>query len=146
MTQRSYFILEPEVAGSIGVRSDVDWETHPPTVQRLHYEFDGWLGGSIVASFPCFAVTAAARDEIEALKLSGASFEDMEVSKSDLFEELHPQKVLPQFFWLKVAANGDGDFSTDKSNHLIVSDRALAIFEEQGLSDAVVTPLPSDRS
>lgn len=29
---------------------------HPPRVERLHYEFEDWLGDDLVESFPSFLV------------------------------------------------------------------------------------------
>lgn len=141
-----YYNLNPEVAGGIGDRSIVNWATHPPVVQKLHYEFDGWLGGSIITSFPCFAVTAETKKAIEAGRLTGATFDDMLVSKSDLFNELHPDRALPQFFWLKVSGVAlVDDFAISESNDLIVSHRALTIFETLGLSDSEVLPYSAER-
>lgn len=81
-----YFFLEPEVAGHIEL-SDIDRSGYLPVVNRLHYEFDGYLGGSIVESFPCFIVTEEAKKELQAMRATGMSFDDVETSTSDLFDE-----------------------------------------------------------
>ncbi len=52
-----YFVLEPEVAGQLGEQTVMDRSTHPPTIEKLHFVFDGWLGDDIVATFPSFWVS-----------------------------------------------------------------------------------------
>ena len=39
-----FHVVEPEVAGALGDRTEMDSSIHPPIVKRLHYEFQGWLG------------------------------------------------------------------------------------------------------
>ena len=52
-----YYIIEPEVAGGLGLNSNIDRTTFPPIVEKLHFVFEGWLGDPILESFPCFIVT-----------------------------------------------------------------------------------------
>jgi len=121
-----YYALEPEVAGHLGDHAVVDRSVHPPVVERLHYEFDGWLGDDLLESFPCFIVTKALRERLTQSGLSGCQFEDAEVSKSDLFEEIHPDRELPEFAWLKVLGRaGVDDFGLSPDHRLVVSQRAL---------------------
>ncbi len=57
MTDHPRFqILEPEVAGGWGANIIADTDCHPPRIEHLHYEFEGWLGDPIVESFPCFLI------------------------------------------------------------------------------------------
>ncbi|APF85630.1 hypothetical protein HI806_01945 [Ralstonia solanacearum] len=53
----NYFFLEPEVAGALGENTVLDASTHPPRVEKLHFEFSGWLGDAILESFPCVIAT-----------------------------------------------------------------------------------------
>ncbi len=91
-----YYALEPEVASHLGDHAVVDRSVHPPAVERLHYEFDGWLGDDLLESFPCFMVTKGLRERLAESGLSGYLLDDAEVSASDLFEEIHPDQELPE--------------------------------------------------
>lgn len=98
----NHFYLEPEVSGGFGDDTVMDTSVHPPVVSRLNYEFDGWLGDVIVTSFPCYLVTEDAKAKILGNGFSGAGFDKVEVTKSELFEEMQPDLELPPFVWLKV--------------------------------------------
>ena len=125
-----YYALEPEVAGHLGDHAVVDRSVHPPVVERLHYEFDGWLGDDLLESFPCFIVTKGLRKRLGEAGLSGCQFDGVEVSKSDLFEEIHPDRGLPEFVWLKaVGRAGIDDVGLSPDHRLVVSQRALEILK-----------------
>ncbi len=49
---------------------------HPPVVYELHYEFQGWLVGDVVESFPPILVTRRLADAIEQERLTGADFDE----------------------------------------------------------------------
>ncbi len=121
-----YYILEPEVAGGIGPHTVMDRRTHPPVVSTLHYEFDGWLGDELLETFPCFIGTERIRDMIRENHFTGVEFASVEITKSDTFTELYPDRSLPNFVWLKVTGTaGTDDFGLEKKNRLVVSERAL---------------------
>lgn len=136
-----YYYLEPEVSGGPGENTIMNSSVHPPFVTRLHYEFDGWLGDSIVTSFPCYIVTEDVREKILESEFSGVTFDDVEVTTSELFEEMQPDQRLPPFVWLKV--NGDAghdDFGIAKDYRLVVSERVLDALKPFGISNALVEP------
>jgi hypothetical protein len=136
-----YFYLEPEVAGGIAEKSVADLSVRPPLVSRLHYTFDGWLGGAILASLRCFIVTLSAQRALEGMGATGIKFDSAETSKSELFKDLYPDRQLPEFVWLKVYGTaGKDDLGIAPDRRLVVSQRVLDLFDGLGLSDAVVEP------
>jgi hypothetical protein len=136
---KNYYIVEPEVAGDLGDDTELDSSVHPPLVTRLHYEFEVWLGDALLESFPCFIVTEAARSAIEATQLTGARFEDLKVTTSDVFDEMYPQRKLPKFSWLQIEGmKGKDDFSLMPDGRLVVSEKALAVLRKLGISHAEV--------
>lgn len=125
-----YFYLEPEVAGGLGEHTVMDTSVHPPLVSRLHYEFEGWLGDDLLESFPCYIVTARLREGLESAGTSGCTFDDVEVSKSDTFEELYPGRELPTFYWLRVEGGaGADDFGIAADHRLVASERILDLIK-----------------
>ncbi|MER8982008.1 MULTISPECIES: hypothetical protein [unclassified Mesorhizobium] len=136
-----YYYLEPEVSGGFGDNIILDASVHPPLVTRLHYEFDGWLGDRMVASFPCYLVTEDVAEKILKSEFSGVTFDKVEVTTSELFEEMQPDQKLPPFVWLKV--NGDAgrdDFGMAKDLRLVVSERVLDALKPLGISNALIEP------
>lgn len=132
-----FTILEPEVAGGWGPSTVVDRSIHPPRVQRLHYEFNGWLGDEFLESFPCFIVSAALASKLSASSLRGFGLDDVLVTASSEFVERHPTVVLPAFRWLKITGRaGSDDFGLSVQNLLVVSTEALAVLETFPLAHA----------
>ncbi len=141
----TYYYLEPEVAGGTGPHTVMDVSVHPPLVSKLHYYFDGWLGGAILESFPCFIVTIPAQRALQAMKATGVTFDRVEISKSDFFNEVNPNRELPEFVWLKVHGKaGRDDFGIAPDLRLVVSQQVLDLFERLGLSDADVEPFETN--
>lgn len=122
----NHFILDPEVAGSLGPRTEMDTSVHPPIVKKLHFEVDAWLGDDLVQSFPCYLVSDGLKTKLKALNPTGVLFASAEVTASDNFEELRHGRTLPTLSWLKV--NGDAgrdDFGLTVDARLVVSERAV---------------------
>lgn len=137
-----YYTVEPEVAGGLGENTKMDRSIHPPIVHRLHYEFYGWLGDAIVASFPCFLAREEARSELECSGVTGLHFEEAEVTTSDEFNELFPDVRLPRFLWMRVLGRArEDDFGISPDGRLIVSERAVKVLQHLGISNALVTLL-----
>ena len=134
-----YYQLEPEVAGGWGKNTEADTNCHPPIVTKLNYEFEGWLGDAIVQSFPCYIVTDKLAESISQSILSGYEFAECEVTKSETFNELYPNKELPKFIWLKIHGKaGVDDFSIGKNLMLVVSEKALSILQAHKLDDCEI--------
>jgi len=135
-----FFCVEPEVAGELGDNTKIDRSVHPPIVNRLHYELDGWLGDALLESFPCFVVTEHAKECIRNASFTGTSFDRVEITTSDQFRELYPARELPAFAWFKVEGTpGQDDFGTTSDGRLIVSGRALDMLREIGIAHALIT-------
>ncbi len=132
-----YFFIEPEVSGGFGDNSVMDTTVHPPKVYKLHYQLDGWLGDELLESFPCFIVSESLAQELEREHLSGFTLEDVEVTKSEQFEELYPGKALPKFFWLQVTGSAaQDDFGIAEDHRLVVSEGALNTLRKGKIEEA----------
>jgi hypothetical protein len=138
-----YYAVEPEVAGGWG--ENTVFTTVPGkgvVVQRLHYKFDGWLGDELLESAPCFIVSERMAQEIERAGLTGVRFDDVQVTVSEEFMQLEPERELPKFLWLKVEGfPGREDFGIASGLKLVVSERALGLLRRVGFSHAAsITP------
>jgi hypothetical protein len=137
----SFTVLEPEVAGGWGPHTIADVSVHPPRVERLHYELDGWLGDDFLASFPCFVVTERLACELKLSGLTGFTLDHVEVSVSSEFRDLHPKSELPVFRWLRVTGRpGLDDFGIAGDHRLVASCDAMALLERFTLDHADATP------
>jgi hypothetical protein len=135
----TFFVVEPEVAGGLGPHTVMDRSVHPPLVAHLHYVLDGWLGDQIVESFPCWIVTGVLADTIRRARLSGASFEPVEVSTSDEFDELYPGRSLPKFERIVVIGLAESDdFGIGVDQRLVVSSAALGLLQRLGAANMSV--------
>jgi len=136
-----YFYVEPEVAGGLGERTVMDRSSHPPIVNRLHYQLEGWLGDAILESFPAFVVTENAKESLLGIGATGATFDDVEVTVTVEFEELYPGRKLPLFAWLKPEGKaGQDDIGATADGRLVLSQRALDTLSSLGISNALVEP------
>ena len=133
-----YYAIEPEVAGGLGPNAILqNADASPPQIKRFHYEFDGWLGDPLLETGGLFIVTESLKKKIEALRLTGIAFANVEVSKSGEFEDFYPSRELPPFLWLQVIGQaGQDDFGFSKTLSLVVSQRALDVLEEAGMNHA----------
>lgn len=139
----AFYYIRPEVAGSVGPRSVEDRSVHPPIVTRLHYEFDGWLGGAILESFPCYIVTDPLKKALEDEGFTGCEFDEVEISASEQFADLYPERVeaLPKFHWLKLTGKaGNDDLGMSSDHVLVVSERVLETLKNYEMSDCDVDP------
>lgn len=101
-----YYIIEPEVAGEIG--ENTKYENYDeivkngakPIISHLHFVFEGWLGDELLEVTPCFLVSERIKKAIETYGISGCVFTEVEVSFSDVFLELYPDREMPVFYRL----------------------------------------------
>lgn len=132
-----YYALKPEVAGGAGPNTIfIDPAARPPLISKLNYQFDGWLGDPILETVCSYIVTNQLRDRIASIHATGVSFAPVEVSKSREYEDLNPNRELPEFVWLKVTGEaGQDDFGYTNSNGhcIVVSERILDLLIEMGL-------------
>jgi len=140
-----YFYVEPEVAGELGERTKMDCSVHPPIVKGLHYQFEGWLGDAILESFPAFIVTEEAKESLLAMGATGATFDDVDVTITDQFEELYPNRKLPPFTWLKPEGKaGQDDIGAAADGRIVVSQRVLEVLCNLGIPNALVEALEGE--
>lgn len=132
-----YYYIEPEVAGGLGERTILDTSYHPPKIEKLEYRFDAWLGDDILETFPCHIVTIELAKAIRENSLTGISFLDVKISKSDFFLEEYPDLKLPEFQWLLIYGTaGTDDFGLSKDYRLVISDLALSILKKFKINHA----------
>jgi len=134
-----HYYIEPEVSGGIGRNSIIDASFHPPIVKKLNLEFDGWLGDDLIESFPCFIVSEILKNKIDQKKLTGFRFDDVEITKSETFNEFHANKILPEFYWLQITGKaGQHDFGIASDFRLVVSSDALLIIKQTRVEQATI--------
>ena len=134
-----YRYIEPEVAGGLGRQTILDNSVFPPRVDRLHYEFEDWLGDAVVESFPCFIVTGRLKEDIEKARLTGIYFDDVLVTQSANFP---PTKHLPEFYWAKITGTmAEDDFTLSGDFRLAVSAKAFTVLKNAGLTHAIVNDM-----
>ena len=154
------YMLEPEVAGEIGENTvydnfyDVRYKGDKPEISKLHFIFSGWLGDDIVESTPCFIVTDRLKTEIEKSGLTGCEFQDVEISLSDEFIQMYPDRDIPQFKRLipkgSVVVEGETyatwsgeDINFSDKSYLVVSERALNRLKQFNLDNCDLYKLSS---
>lgn len=79
-------------------------------ITLLDYQFDFWEGEDIVEAHRRYAVTSRLRNALEHSELKGFSFRDMVVSRSQMFEEMDPDKslIMPFFFEMLISGRASG--------------------------------------
>jgi hypothetical protein len=142
----NYYAVEPEVAGGFGENTKViQHQARPFTVERLHYDFAGWLGDELLESTPCFIVSSALAEDLESARLTGFSLDDVEVSVSKQFADQKDRSIFPAFRWLKIEGTaGVDDFGLDGELTLVVSERALEVLTSR-IAHACVRPVANAR-
>jgi hypothetical protein len=136
-----YYVVSPEVPGQLGERTVLDRSGERLRVTHLEYAFDGWLGDELITSHPAFAATRSLAGKFAEAGLSGLLLRAMEVSRSEQFDELHPDRELPEFVELVVTGEaGVDDFGINEENDLVLSRTALEILNTTHPVDATVLP------
>ncbi|HEY4326955.1 MAG TPA: hypothetical protein VGN20_23415 [Mucilaginibacter sp.] len=134
-----YIIIEPEVAGGLGEGTIGDFKPQPPIVEKLNYEFFGWMGDDIIESFPCFIMTERLKNKICDEQLSGIAFDDVFITKSKEFFTRYTNEDLPDFFWAKInGVFGLDDFAIGNDLRLTISEKAFKILELFNLNHALL--------
>ena len=73
--------------------------------------------------------------------MTGATFDDVEVTVTDDFRELYPDRTIPPFSWLKpIGVAGQQDFGAAADGRLVVSEHALNVLSQFGTENALVEP------
>ena len=137
-----YRFIEPEVAGGLGKETVLNNNIHPPIVEKLNYEFSGWLGDDIIESFPCYIVSERLKNKIDLEKLRGVRFDNVLITKSQVFNQLYPNIELPKFYWAKINGKfGFDDFIIWDDYRMIISERAYRILKLFNVNQALFEDL-----
>jgi hypothetical protein len=132
-----YFTIEPEVAGNIANYSEGDLTKRPPIVNKLHYEFEGWPEDVLIESLVCFIVTSDVAADVAKGLFTGGRIEEVEVSRSEFFEEEYHDRALPEFKWLQVHGQSHkDDMAISPKHQLVVSERFLEYLKRKGIGNA----------
>jgi hypothetical protein len=138
-----YYFIEPEVAGGLGPNTIADKSVHPPLVTYLNYQFDGWLGDAILESYPVFIIVEDAKSALLRNSITGVRLDEVEVTTSEQFKDIYPDKKLPRFAWLQIIGRaGEDDFGIAADNRLVISERALDVLKQFNISHAVIEAYP----
>lgn len=130
------YIIEPEVAGQLGDSTILNHQTKPPVIEKLHYEFDDWLGDDFLAGFQCFICTERLAQFIKENNLTGYEFEECKVSKSQVFNDLNENGLdLPIFLWFKVVGDENEDFFMITNGTLVISEQALNTLKQFNINN-----------
>jgi hypothetical protein len=137
-----YRIIEPEIAGELGSKTIINRIYDPPIVEKLHYEFNGWLGDDILESFPCYIMTKRLKNKIENRHLSGIKFDDVYVTTSQLFNDLYPEKIIPKFYWARIkGVPFIDDFAITSDSKLLISERPFLVLKSCNINHAIIQEL-----
>lgn len=132
MTMRTspYYVLDPEVPGELGERTELEVAPDGSRVLRLHYEFRaGCQGDDLATSHPVFIISERVGLILQREGLSGFRLAEMEQSVDDEVRKLRPGFELPTFRWLQLTGTpGQDDFGVN-NGYLIVSERALSVLQ-----------------
>jgi hypothetical protein len=98
------FLIEPEVAGSWGPQTVVtnraqleSGAAKVPEVAHLEYRFEVWLGDELLMASPCYIVTEDLAQSIRGAHLTGAHFDEVEITTSDEWRRWAHNIQLPAF-------------------------------------------------
>lgn len=129
-----YFVIEPEVAGSLGSDTILDRSTHPPIVNRLEFRFEGWLGDPIVESFPVFLARSDLVSRFKAIGITGYQIADAKITISDDLKATDPKLSIPPFEWVQIIGKSKhDDFFLAVDFRLVISEKVKAAVEEYGV-------------
>jgi hypothetical protein len=143
----TYFILEPEVAGSFGPATIGDLTATPPLIEKFNYEFDTWLGDSLLEALCTFIVTDRLKECLMDAHASGVAFGDVEVTKSEIYLDLYGERPLPAFSWLRIIGQaGKDDFGLSRSCRLVVSERMMNLLKSFELKHCDVSDYDPKKS
>ncbi|PFX51275.1 hypothetical protein COL36_27975 [Bacillus wiedmannii] len=139
----SLYLLSPEVAGGHGEHTvygnekSIGAEGISGKVQFLHYEFYGWLGDDLLESTPCFIVSEKLKNALISSELKDFRLEECLISVSEEFQELYPDKELPDFWRLIPLGTvnyENGNYSGWSGHQFCLTPRGDLILTEEVLS------------
>ncbi|NBP67651.1 MAG: hypothetical protein EBU52_02805 [Cytophagia bacterium] len=142
-TEMKYFRLKPEAPAVIGEHSEIERvQGDALKVRKMHLVFEGWFGDDLMKTSPVFYITEKLKRDLESSELSGIShFENIEVTKSENFKELYPNKELPDFFLFVINGTARQDDFGIEIGKLIVSEKALGFLKGFRLAETEIEDL-----
>ena len=137
----TYFNIKPEVPAGFGEKTVFNDSIGQEDVSKVHLVFDGWLGDDLLTTSPIFYVTEKLAIALKGEKFSGLlKIESIEFNKSENFEEFYPDRVLPNFFVLRingVPLKDDIGIATEESG-LMISDSVYEFLKDFNLKFAKI--------
>ncbi|MDR4904621.1 hypothetical protein P4T54_11485 [Bacillus mycoides] len=136
------YLLAPEVAGGhgeqtvYGTEKEIKEEGISGKVQFLHYEFYGWLGDDLLESTPCFIVSDKFKNALESSQLRDFKIEKCLISLSEEFQELYPDKKIPDFWRLTpigTVTTENAHYTDWSGHHFCLSSRGDLVLTEEVL-------------
>ena len=154
----SLYQLDPEVCGGHGSKTiygetnEVEEYGISAKVKYLHYEFDGWLGDSLIESTPCFIVLDSLKQILSELFKNDLSFEECLITTSEEFREMYHDITLPNFIRIiprgkvklergKYTEWSGHNFCLSQKGELVVTSDALTALKQFQLSFCDVTEI-----
>lgn len=146
------YLLEPEVGGGHGEKTIY---VEKNNVSFLNYEFYGWLGDELLETTPCFIITENLEQSLSQRFKSHYHTEDCLITKSEEFQELYPNKELPDFKRFiplgKIIVINQGykdwsghHFCLSQRNELVVTEDALEVLKQHSLNYCDIDKLVLD--
>lgn len=142
----NYYLLNPEVAGEIGNKSELVYEWGKiKDVIFLEYNFMGWQGDELLTTHPCFIVTESLQNDIISNELTGIKFKQIAMTFSDEFYDIYGDMEVPKFVQIicdDLYEDNIGsllnDFYFNKYKEIVVSERALNILKQHKLDMCII--------
>lgn len=137
------FVLEPHVAGELGIGTRLDPTVHPPQIDAVEYVLDSPSADDLIESFPVFLVSEELGTRLEAAKLHGFALADADVVASPEYRAAYGAAPHKPYRWLRIQPTAAADCWTDRTGRLCVSDRMMRVLQQADLSNCEIEPLPA---
>jgi hypothetical protein len=126
-----YDVLQPEVVVGLGDNTTGLDINDPAVIEKLHVNFEDWLGDDLIEVFPCYLVTEKLKTLLTQTDISGYEIKDVEVTKDDYFSNNYQLSLpLPKFYWLKInGIEGVSDLFINTEFKLSASHKFLQVLK-----------------
>ncbi|WP_165824445.1 hypothetical protein [Tsukamurella pulmonis] len=142
------YSFHAEVAGGWGEDTAVDATVHPPIVEYLDYEVQGWLGDDLITSFPVHLVSPRLLEAMQRAGLRGFSEQPSSKYTISIDEQLLllegedvKNSYVLEFKWISVGEGLDPDLFLTEGFLLGLSDKAWQVISDFNVSNGVVERL-----
>ncbi len=135
-----FYEINPESPAQLGSKTEYDKSVTPSKITKLHLVFDAWVGGDLLKESTCFYVTERFLEKINIDEITGLkSIYPTQVTASDTFKNLYPNRVPPNCFQLEIDGKpGVDDVGIHPPYQLIVSQKFLDLLRKIDLSIAKI--------